>query len=207
MTAATLTRADTALDTGRWPMEDRLDGPVLIDQTQAQLDRYCEYLERLADGAVGGRFKKGQELLEHRWGVAIAAAGTNPLTGKALYSIDDFRLWWRRAEEMGGTITSPGPVIVGRLFRGEIVPNALLRARVTEKLVGSNHINDEGSMTLDTIASAADLVEGTYVSRLLGNALYPTQSGRPSLVKWYMKYTQAAAIARAVGVPFQEVGL
>jgi hypothetical protein len=183
---------------------ERLGREVVIDQAQDQLDAHCAYLEKLG-GERKDRLGKGltdQEVLDHRFGVAVAACGRHVWTGALLYTVDDFRAWWRRAAEMGVRPSAIDGNVVGRLFRAEIVPNAKLRERAERILIGSSHANAGGLVTLDTIADAAGVCDATYASRLLG--ITPQSD---SYLKWYLGYDQAAAIARVVGVPFQELGL
>ncbi len=170
----------------------------VIDQGQRSLDRYCVYLEKLSLG----RGLKGQALTDHRMNVAVAAAGSDPMTGQPLYTIDDFRSWWQRAESMGAKPSALDGNVVGRLYRVEIVPNARLRMAAEAVLVGSHHTNENGTITLDTLADAMGVSGSTYASRLLG--IIPQGDG---YLKWYLGYDQATAAARVLGVPYQELGL
>lgn len=181
-------------------------GASIEDVTaQQELDDRCRSLERLA----AGRGLDGDELLEHRFHVAAYAAGENPLTGDPYYTAQDFAAWWQRAAELDARPSALGPGTVGRLFRVEIVPNALLRDRVQE--VRADSEGTEDGTTLDSIADAIEdsiIADGTYLGRLLGINAYTERSGYCyRRLRWYMKYEQAASVARVIDVPLQEVGL
>lgn len=199
MSTATLTAAPAASET----LHD--------DLAQRELDERCASLEKLATG----RGLEGDELLRHRFHVAAYAAGQNPLTGQPYYTADDFAAEWQRAEDMDAIPSAINGQVIGRLFRVEIVPNGLLRRKV-EALVNAPVADDE-KVTLETIAEAvpADLKIGdsSYLRRVLGMSPATETSGRRKAtaysykrLRWYMPYEQACAIARAIGVPFQEVG-
>lgn len=180
------------------PATDEAHRVGAIDPGQRDLDRYGKYLEKL----VLGRGLSGEALTEHRFNVAVAASGADPLTGKPLYTVDDFRAWWRRAKDMGAKPSALDSNVIGKLYRVEVVPNVKLREAAEPLLVGAGHSNENGQVTLDTIADAMGVSGAVYASRVLG--IIREGSG---YLKWYIGYDHAVAAARVLGVSYQELGL
>lgn len=180
-----------------WPTELRSGRMVEVDYAQEVLDEECKALVNRANRLWRTTSPGSLE----RFALAAEACGVNPLTQQPYYTAEDFASWWQAAEEKNCREPTLGSGTLARLYRFEIVPNALLRKAV-ERLC------EDGELSLALLAKfiPSDLVrDDVYLGRLLGFSATSEKNGRA--LRWYMQYEQAVAIARAIGIRPQEVGI
>lgn len=202
------------------PTIERGGRMIRLDAAQAALD------ETAANLAASVRRIDGDEAEKVRvQAAAIAEACGNDLTGQPRYTVEDVLGWIARAVELGAGIPVFGPRTVERVFRLELVPNAILRERFQAQcpdrplaITEASHMGAEvhQGMTAGGLAKAlgftrtingTPLGDGTAVERLLG---LRTTSGRPGhapTLRLFIPYDLAVRIADVLDVNYHDLGV
>lgn len=173
---------------------------------QAERDKVGKAIRLHADRK---RADHGEVMLARAEAVVMATSYTEldwqdrpVVVTEGLYSTADVLGWIKRALEMGAAVPRIGGDTVERVYRGELVPNAIFREEVERRGVGMKALADRIGM---------ERADGCHVTRdlarQLGMETTLASRGYQDTLRVFVTYDQALALAKALDLEPYECGV
>lgn len=170
---------------------------------QLDLDREAADLAWAANNAR--RTLPEKERLALVAGLVSRAAGANPMTGQLHYTPAEVLSWVERAEGMGCSTPRIGAREVVDTFQHRRIPNVRLR-EAYEARVAEGEQGLAASLARAIGSGTDDYPDTTHALRALGIEPAAARPGHPPVVRLFMTYEQAAAMAPVLDLDFHDIG-
>lgn len=164
---------------------------------QAERDAVAKALRRHADRKRADHqdvVKARAEAVTMALGYTELNAMEEPvLVAEGLYSYEDVLGWLAHAVELGAALPRIGGDTVERIYRAELIPNAIFREKLAARI-------RDGRETMKGFAQKVDFVNGDErnLQRALGMDTSPGRAEYPPTLRLFISYDQALAFAKAL---------